>query len=192
MKDPDFHLALQQMMQGDQVAFQKVYESTKDHIYRTVYFLAQNKQDVSDIMSEVYIELFKSIPKYDCKQSFRSWLNGLVVRQVQNWHRNVWRKLRLFHRAKQLEIAPVYATNEENLVQSEVHDELKTLVDQLSYKLKIVIILRYYHECSFDEIAMILNVPLGTVKSRHRLALQKLRLQTDPQLLNQEASSYVH
>ncbi len=192
MNDADFHLVLRRMMKEDQAAFEKVYETTKDHVYRTVYFLAKNKQDVGDMMSEVYIELFRSLSKYDFKQPFRSWLNGLVIRQVHNWHRKVWRKLRLFHRAKQLELTPEYSRNDENILQAELQDEIQSLIDQLSYKLKVVIVLRYNQEYSFEEIATILNIPLGTVKSRHHLAIQKLRLQADPERFDKEASSYVH
>lgn len=192
MQDPEFHQLLQRMVQGDMAAYADVYLATKDHVYRSVYFLAQNKQDVGDIISEIYIELFKSIAKYDFNKPFRSWLNGLIIHQVHNWHRKIWRRLRLFQRAKQLEMAPIYSENDEQLLQTEMQSELSSLIEKLSYKLKAVIVLRYYHEHTFEEIASMLNVPVGTVKSRHHLALQKLRKQAKHKFVHKEESPYVH
>lgn len=59
--------------------------------------------------------------------------------------------------------------------QFEMQHELFSLVRQLSYKLRVVVILRYFHDYSLEEIAEVLQIPVGTVKSRHHLALKELR-----------------
>ncbi|WP_409345911.1 sigma-70 family RNA polymerase sigma factor [Paenibacillus sp. MBLB4367] len=192
MKDEELHPWLQKMIGGDRDAFHIVYEHTRDHVYRTVGFLANQKQDILDIASEVYIELFKSLPKYDFQQPFRSWFNGLIIRQVHNWNRKLWRKLKLFQRSKLLETGQVGANSEDLLLQDEHRQDLFTCVNKLPYKLRVVIVLRYYHEQTLEEIASLLTIPVGTVKSRHYHALQKLRKEKVQLIKNEEASLHVH
>ncbi|EJQ29992.1 hypothetical protein IE9_02650 [Bacillus cereus BAG4X12-1] len=75
---------LYKMGSGDQEAFQIIYEYTCKDIYRTVVFLVGSQnQDVDDIVNEVYINMWKSITNYDINRSFRFWLHGLVVKEVQ-------------------------------------------------------------------------------------------------------------
>lgn len=175
MNENELHSWLKKLEEGDVEAFDIVYDQLNEQIYRTVYFLCTKKQDVDDIVSEVYMELFKSIGRYDYTSPFRSWLHGLIVRQVSNWNRKMWRSFRLSKRYKLLELEPPTIRVEDQLLKMESNEELISLVDRLSFKLKTVIVLRYYHEYTYEEIAGILHVPLGTVKSRHHQAIRKLR-----------------
>jgi RNA polymerase sigma-70 factor (ECF subfamily) len=174
MTDQEMHKWLQRLMAGDQAAFETVYEHTCDDVYRTVSFLIGNKHDVHDVVNEVYIEMLKSLPSYDPNRSFRLWLHGLIVRQASNWRRKIWRRFRLFDRSR-LQIEPEQAQPDESVLQEEAKQELTALINKLSYKLRVVIILRYYHDYSLEEIASLLDIPVGTVKSRHHLALKELR-----------------
>lgn len=192
MTDRELQSQLQRMKAGDKHAFQRVYEFTHQHVYRTVYFLANNKQDVDDIMSEVYLELFKSVSNYNMEQPFRSWLNGLIVRQASSWHRKVWKRFRIFNKTKQFHMEGAQEELDERLLKNEDSEQLLALVDSLSYRLKEVVVLRYYQEHTFEEIAQLLDIPVGTVKSRHRLAIQKLRdLKGYTKNKGKEATNYV-
>lgn len=175
MNEQEIHALIKKFIQGDRRAFEIIYDQIHQKVYRTVYFLATNKDDVNDLVSEVYIELFKSIERYNFESPFHSWINGLIIRQVNNWNRQSWRKLRLFHRYKELEIQPPNQHLDEMILANEENEELLQWVEHLSFKLKSVIVLRYYHDYTYDEIAGILCIPIGTVKSRHNQAILKLR-----------------
>lgn len=192
MTDQEMYPLLLRMSSGDKEAFRTVYELTQHSVYRTVYFLLNNKQDAGDVTSEVYMELLKSIPNYDARQSFHRWLNGLAVRQVNNWNRKLWRRYRLFNRSKELGEEDTAIRTEDKALQNETSEELLAQVLQLSYKLRSVIILRYYDDYSLEEIARVLDIPLSTVKSRLRLGLEKLRKNTDLALSVQEETVHVH
>lgn len=166
---------LRRLKEGDKDAFHTVYEQTKDHVYRTVAMLVNNKQDVHDVISEVYAELFQSVARYDAQKPFRAWLTGIVIRQAHNWNRKLWRKFRLFERSKHYAQEDRTPGSEELLLQQEEQGELIRLVQKLPYKQRIVVVLRYYQQCAFEEIAEHLGIPVGTVKSRHHHALDKLR-----------------
>ncbi|MEW9698907.1 sigma-70 family RNA polymerase sigma factor [Paenibacillus sp. SI8] len=176
MTEQEWQQSLQRMSQGDQDAFRRVYNESREQVYRTVTLLMTNKNDICDVVSEVYAELFRSIPKYDARWAFRGWLNGIIVRQCRSWNRKLWRKWRLFERSKLLENHEKEPGSEEIFMRQESKNELFQLLQVLSYKHRSVLVLRYYQECSFEEIADILEIPVGTAKSRHHNALEKLRL----------------
>lgn len=71
MTDLEFHAWVRRLMDGDQAAFEAVYEHTVDDVFRTVTFLMGNTHDVHDLVNEVYIEMWKSLPSYDPNRSFQ-------------------------------------------------------------------------------------------------------------------------
>lgn len=125
-------------------------------------------------MNEVYLRMWRSFHAYDPSRPFRFWLHGITVRQVQDWKRKAWRRIRLFERNRWLHCEQ-FDWTDETVLQSEMQHETLSLVRQLSYKLRVVVILRYFHHYTLEEIAAMLRIPVGTVKSRHHLALGELR-----------------
>ncbi|MEF3304842.1 sigma-70 family RNA polymerase sigma factor [Paenibacillus sp. GYB003] len=181
---------LQRIRDGDPDSFARLYEATRDQVYRTVYFLLKQKQDAADVVSEIYMELLRCLPSYNDGQPFRSWLNGLTVRQVHSWNRKQWRLFRLFERRRSMSLEEAHEDAADEVVRDERAEELWASIENLPFKLKTVIVLRYYQDCSLEEIAGILNIPTGTVKSRHHLALKKLRLSVrQPEYMKEE---YIH
>lgn len=177
MNDLQMYEWIQKMKAGDQKAFQSLYEATYKDVYRTIAFLVFDKQDVEDIMNEVYIQMWSSIHNYDPNRPFKFWLHGLIVRQVQNWKRKMWKLIRIFEREKSM-VQEDFECIDKDIFQIEINEELMSMIKKLSEKLRIVVILRYFNDYSLEEIAKMLEIPLGTVKSRHHLALKELRKKT--------------
>ncbi|MDI4645879.1 sigma-70 family RNA polymerase sigma factor [Cohnella hashimotonis] len=174
MNDEELLHWLEKAISGDESAFNLVYEATNQEVYRTVSFLVYNKQDVEDIVNDVYLRMWRSIDSYDPNRPFRYWLHGIVVRRIQDWKRKAWRRIRLFERNRQMACEP-FVRADEAIKNSELQQELFDLIFRLSYKLRVVVILRYFNDYALEEIANLLRIPVGTVKSRHHLALKQLR-----------------
>ena len=158
---------------GDHFASGEFYELTKTHVYRTIYFLYEYKDEVDDITQEVYFQLFKSLKNYDENKPFNPWLTVIVIKLVGNARRKRWRFKRVIEK-----IFSFYTPVQDQLVdiiQNEAYGKILEKVDQLSPKLKEVILLKYVHQLSQEEIARLLEIPIGTVKSRISSALKKLR-----------------
>lgn len=192
MNEIDLKPWLIRMSQGDEEAFQAVYDLTRDQAYGLIYYLAPNKHDVPDIMSEVYIELFKSLKNYQPKQKFSTWFNGLIIRQVRNWKRKSWRRIRIMERIKGMSIEPPQMVMEDRASHLSDRLELLPMLEDLPMKLREVIVLRYYKDCSLEEIAQLLKIPLGTVKSRHHHALKRLRHMYSQEDHRKEQDGYVY
>ncbi|MGG3279143.1 sigma-70 family RNA polymerase sigma factor [Paenibacillus solani] len=190
MNEMDVKSWLIRMSQGDEEAFQAVYHLTRDQAYGLIYYLAPNKHDVPDIMSEVYIELFKSLNNYQQEQKFSSWFNGLIIRQVRNWKRRSWRRIRIMERMKGMSFQPPHMEDRASHLSDRL--ELLPMLEDLPLKLREVIVLRYYEDCSLEEIAQLLKIPLGTVKSRHHHALKRLRSMYSQRDHRKERDGYVY
>ncbi|TVX89673.1 sigma-70 family RNA polymerase sigma factor [Paenibacillus agilis] len=192
MKEIDIQPWLIRMSQGDEEAFQIVYQMTRDHTYRFIYYLVPNKQDVEDVMSEVYLELLRSADNYVPDQKFRAWFNGLIIRQVRNWKRKGWRRFRIWDRVQRASSDESDRAAAEQFAALDNQLELLPIVSTLPLHLKEVVILRYYQDHSLEEIAQLLQIPIGTVKSRHHRALKRLRHQYQGKESGTGANEYVY
>ncbi|MBS7530882.1 sigma-70 family RNA polymerase sigma factor [Hazenella sp. IB182353] len=165
---------IQRLKKQDIRAFDELYSATIKDVYHTVYILASNKQEVDDIVSEIYYQVWKSIHNYNESLPFPHWLNGLVFRQVKNWKRKAWKRMQLFRKKMILETEQ-FDSIDDDLLKDENKQLLLSLLENMSYKLKEVLVLYYFYEYSQKDIASVLDIPIGTVKSRHHLALKHLR-----------------
>jgi RNA polymerase sigma-70 factor, ECF subfamily len=164
---------IRRLKAGDVSAFDEFYSATKDKIYKTVYVMAANKQEVDEMVNEIYFQIWKSISNYNVQLPFNYWVNGLVFRQVKRWRLKAWKQHNLF----QMVLKNINSINKGTVMNNheDGQDQLLSIIEKMSYKLKEVILLYYFYNYSQKEIAIILNIPVGTVKSRHHSALNYLR-----------------
>jgi RNA polymerase sigma-70 factor (ECF subfamily) len=179
-----------QVKNKDQVAFLKLYDQTITDVSRLVAYLLDDPTGLEDVIQEIYIAVYNALPKFDTDKPFRPWLMRIVIRQVKAQRRKNWRFARIkasltrsIHRQYELDVAERVADN----LQGEA---ILLAIRSLSTKLKTVIVLSYLHEYSRDEIASILGIPPGTVASRLRLALERLRRKHGNQLSEGEVEEY--
>lgn len=158
---------------GSVEAYRTLYEITVQDVYRTVRFLVINIADSDDIVQEIYISVYRSLQHYDLARPFRPWLMTIAIRQIQTYRRQRWRQFRLLQKAGVREEVQQDFSSE--LTDKMSRQALIYAVNKLPFKLKQVVILHYLNQYTQEEIAEILSIPLGTVKSRIHAALQKLR-----------------
>ncbi|MGH0553160.1 sigma-70 family RNA polymerase sigma factor [Bacillus pretiosus] len=165
---------IQLTLSGNKEAYSKLYDKTIQEVYKTAHFLIEDKTDVDDVVQEIYIQLYESLRKYDSKKPFRPWLIGLTIKQIHSYRRKRWMRLRIIKKAEE-QRKPEQIDFSNDVVSKISNKKLIELIHKLPYKLKQVIILRYLHDYSQEEVAQILHIPIGTVKSRIHAALKKLR-----------------
>src|SRR5690606_1002330 len=108
------------------------------------------------------------------------------------WRRKNWRLYRIIEKVKLL--APVSVDKKAEAKLLEVGDQLElvAILDTLPQKFREVIVLRYYQDCALEDIAELLDIPLGTVKSRHHYALKQLRREYETNSSREERKNYVY
>jgi len=158
---------------GEEGAFTDLFEKHKNLVYKTAYLMLGSTQEAEDVLQEVFLRVHRSLDTFQpSRGSFTTWLYRVTV----NWC--ISRKRR--RRPSQVRLDTVPASTlvagglslESTLVQQ---DEVWRAIHRLTEKQRGVVVLRYYWELSYAEIAEVLDVPLGTVQSRLNLALRTMR-----------------
>ncbi|WP_267188533.1 sigma-70 family RNA polymerase sigma factor, partial [Pseudomonas aeruginosa] len=104
-------------------------------------------------------------------------MNGIVYKQISQWRKHIWKRMRLFEK-QQLNDETVVEVPEKILVRKETEEQLVTVIQELPFKFRVVIVYRFYHDYTYEEIAELLQIPIGTVRSRIHRALEKIRNQS--------------
>lgn len=170
----DYNNTIELILSGNKQAYSDLYEKTINYVYKNVHFLLDETSDVDDLVQDIYIQVFKSLKKYDRERQFKPWLMGIVIKQIKGHRRRRWMSLRITKKAEEFHNTTELDFTGE-IIEKIANQQLISLVNELPYKHKQVIILRYLNDYSQEEVAKILEVPLGTVKSRINAALKKLR-----------------
>ncbi|MEF3304590.1 sigma-70 family RNA polymerase sigma factor [Paenibacillus sp. GYB003] len=165
---------LTKMKDGDKQAFHALYNATYQDVYRTVAFLVDHRQDREDVMNEIYMQMWTSLANYDMNRPFHFWLHGLIIRQIQRFRVKSWRRFRIFERIR------IFSREEHHwdrpaVMMEGTNREITEAIQNLTDKQRTVIIFRFFHDYTLEEIATLLDIPLGTVKSRYHAGLQALR-----------------
>lgn len=143
----------------------------KDDLYRFCRHLTLNAQDAEDLFQEVWVRVIRKLEKYDCERTFKAWLFQVTLNLHRDRYRR-WKKLQIrflnegSYRADVLEIRDSAPLTEEAMLRNERNAELEQGLRSLSKKYLAPLILYYYNEFSYEEIAEMLGIPVGTVKSR--------------------------
>ena len=154
---------------GDREAFAALFEHHKNLVYKTTYLILGDAHEAEDALQEVFLLVHKSLTSFDAhKGAFTTWLYRITLNFCLNHRRR-----RRNHSSLE-DISPTPAAHFPGAQLAE-EDSLWRATRSLSDKLQAVVILRYYWELPYAEIASILEVPLVTVKSRLDLALKTLR-----------------
>jgi RNA polymerase sigma-70 factor (ECF subfamily) len=175
MQNEYMYQLLKQMKAGDQQAFHAMYDATYQDVYRTVSFLVDHQQDREDVMSEIYMQMWLSLDNYDMNRPFHFWLHGLVIRQVQRFRVKSWRRFRIFERIRAFTREEEESYWDQHTALDGTDQMISQSIRKLTDKQRTVIIFRFFHDYTLEEIATLLDVPLGTVKSRYHAGLQALR-----------------
>lgn len=167
---------------GDREAFAAIFEQHKNLVYKTAYLILGDPHEAEDALQEVFLLVHKSLSSFDARKgAFTTWLYRITLNFCLNYRRK--------RRHPSLEdVSPAPATHFPAARMAE-EDSLWRATRSLSDKQQTVVILRYYWELPYAEIASILDVPLGTVKSRLDLALKTLRKILEEQELGRDSIS---
>ena len=186
LSDYDLILRCQQGSRPDRTTFAELLHRYQLHVDKILYHLAPEWQDRSDLAQEVWIRVYRNIKGLQEPAKFKSWLSRITTNLFYDELRKRKRvipplsldaPLTLDDGTMDWEIASDTPGPEEKLTTQEFYDHLRDAIAQLPEGFRVTIILREIEGVSYEEIAEITQVSLGTVKSRIARARQRLQLQ---------------
>ncbi len=158
---------------GDDDAFTNIVERYQKPVYNLCYRLLGNHGDAEDASQEAFMKAYRGLGKYDLQRPFISWLlaiaYNLCIDQLRR-RRVTWVGLEaLFDRSDPLSRTPEVALEARNEAEG-----VQKILSTLSVKDRAVVVLRYWYDYSYDEIAETLSLTNGAVKSRLHRARREL------------------
>jgi RNA polymerase sigma-70 factor (ECF subfamily) len=152
--------------------FETRLAETSTLAYRVAYGVLRNSEDAEDVAQEAFAKAYRSFKQLRDRERFRAWLVRMTWRLAID-------RLRSDRRRSARELVPVQTSNPQTPVQAVLEHEraekLWRAIDELPEKLRIVVVLSGIEEHDIREVAALLGLPEGTVKSRLFLARQRLR-----------------
>jgi RNA polymerase sigma factor (sigma-70 family) len=170
----DYEL-VQQAQGGDQKAFAELLGHYRDSIYFMLLKMVKNQNDAEDLTIEAFGKAFKNIKFYAPNFAFSTWLFKIATNNAIDFIRSnkVMRKnISIDINSDDSETSlPINLISnspdpEERLISKQKEKLLRTIVKKLHPDYRQIIVMRYFDELSYQEIAKKLNLPLGTVKAR--------------------------
>jgi RNA polymerase sigma-70 factor (ECF subfamily) len=141
--------------------------------YRLAGYVLADATEAQDAVQEASVRAWKAWPRLRERDRFRAWFSQILV--------NVCRtRLRQRARHRALDIDEVDVEGGDPFRAALARDTVGRALSALSLELRMVIVLRYWGDLSLADIADRLDIPIGTVKSRHHAALQTLRRRIGP------------
>ena len=165
---------------GGEASFEELVRRYQRPIVSYVYRMLNDYDNSLDVTQEVFIKVYNSLERYSCDYKFSTWLYRIAHNAaIDHLRRNSMNSLSLETETAdgtyQLQIESPNPTPEQDRERSEWRSEIESVVKQLPAAYRDLILLRHARDLSYDEIAEITNLPLGTVKNRLFRAREMMR-----------------
>lgn len=175
---------IKEVLKGDQNAFVEIVELYQDKLYRVCYRMLGNKHEAEDIAQEAFVRAFVNIHTFDTNRKFSTWLyrigTNLCIDRIRKKKPDYFldaevagtEGLNMYSQIASTEELP-----EDEVLKMEMQERVQYEISRLPDKYRAVIVLKYMEDLPLQEISDILDMPLGTVKTRIHRGREALRKQ---------------
>ena len=160
---------LEQAMKGDQVAFGKLVEAYQTPVYNLAYRMLNNSGEAEEAAQEAFVRAYTRLESYDPAHKFSTWLLSIT----SNYCIDQLRKRRAVLLSIDEPLPPHPALHsdrakgpEAQVVMSEQQQLVQSLLTELQPEYREAVVLRYWYELSYEEIAEMMDTTVSAIKSR--------------------------
>jgi RNA polymerase sigma-70 factor, ECF subfamily len=185
-QDPDREL-IAEFLAGNESAFNRLVLKHQQSAYNTAYGLLGNREEATEAAQDAFVRVYKNVHKFKWNASFKTWLYKIVLNLARSRYRKLKRQRQVINKSidnpqkydngseAAIEIPDEKMSPEKHAIDTEIREHIQAGLEALAPDFKEIMILRYVEELTYDEIAGILKINRGTVKSRIHRARQELK-----------------
>jgi RNA polymerase sigma-70 factor, ECF subfamily len=164
---------LARYMRGDRDAFAMLVVRYQKPLYNAAFWVLRNAEDARDVTQNAFLRVAERCDDYDPKYKFFSWIYRITINEALNFRRRHGREEEL---DDEVELPAAESANPEwKVAEGQQSGRVRAALMGMSANDRMVLTLRHFSECSYEEIAQILDLDEKTVKSRLYEARQRLR-----------------
>jgi RNA polymerase sigma-70 factor, ECF subfamily len=172
-KSSSDEILVEEIAAGSKPAMPTLFARHRTYVYRWLLRFVSSETLAEDLLSEVFLDVWRQAARFQRRSSVSTWLLSIARHKALSARRRRTEGAELDEKIEATVADP--ADDQEVALQEKTRDELvRRALTRLSREHREVIDLVYYHEKSVDEVAQILGVPPGTVKTRMFYARKKL------------------
>ncbi len=176
-------ILIDRFFQGDHTAFHKLVGRYKKKIYYLAYDIAGDHHEAEDISQEVFIKMYRSLKTFRRDAKMSSWLYQITVNtSIDSLRKKSSRPARSIDEFDSMNVQenlPTSGSHSSDPLRStefsQIQNHIFGALQKISPKERTVFVMRHYNDLKLNEIAEILNVTIGTVKSLLFRAIKRLR-----------------
>ena len=168
------------LSESDPEVIRMLFETYQDRVYSiALVFFKGNPETAKDVTQQVFMKLIARIGQFESRADFSTWLYRIVTNTCLAQHRALKRWV-LFGSPSDAEKVTVSRSQsvEDEYSQLEISRVVQSAIQELKPKFRIVILLKYFDDLSYEELSAVLQVSMGTVASRlnrgHMMLARKL------------------
>jgi RNA polymerase sigma-70 factor (ECF subfamily) len=169
---------IQKARHGDSEAFAALVALHERFVYNLALRTLDNADDAADMAQEAFVRAWQALPAFRQDSQFRTWLYRIVLNLCINRMPRLRRELNDLTQDEMADIPEPAASSPDPLTSLELREQRDFLhreIDRLPEQYRLLVSMRYQHELSYDEIANLLGLPVGTVKTGLFRAKARLR-----------------
>ena len=154
------------------LGFQKIVKQFQENVYWQIRRLTKNHQDTEDVMQNVFIKVWKSLPKFKGESALYTWIFRIAFNETHTF-------LSKSNKIKSVDLDPPLFENKlvvegTQFTGEEMEDILYKAIESLPEKQKEVFRLKYLDDLKYKEIAILLNMSEGGLKANYHHAVKKI------------------
>lgn len=161
---------IEQAKMGNRSALNTLLQENYKKLYGFIIKMTTDENIAEDITQETLLKAVLNINSYKCKSSFSTWLIQISI----NTYKDYLRKNKLKETIEQCEISAAENVENNTMTRLDFENAIKEL-KSMPYKKRTAFILKHYYGYSLEEIALLMDCPIGTVKSRINKCIEALR-----------------
>ena len=166
---------IEEARQGDTSAFGELVRKYQGRLYNTMLHVCGGREEAEDVVQEAFIQAFVKLDSFRAKSAFYTWLYRIGFNAAISKRRRKRIEISVEQNREMTGDEPVDNGDSpsDRLLREEQVDQVHTALDALSDEHRAILVLREIEGCGYETISEILDLPVGTVRSRlHRARLQ--------------------
>ena len=168
---------IEQFKNGNKQAFNLLVNKYRERVYSIVFRMLRNEDEAMDISQDVFVRVYKSLPKFRGDSSFYTWVYKIAVNLSINYiNRDKHRKLEDLADYS-YKMKATRGNPDKEYENTELRQAIERATLSLPKKQRAIFVMRHYENLSHKEIAEITGKSVGSVKANYHHALQKLKEQ---------------
>lgn len=170
MIESDDSLLVKQCLEEKKRAFEELVDKYQKPIFNVAYRILHNLEDAEDVTQAVFVKAFQNLRTYNSGYKFFSWIYKIAVNEAINC-----RGARKPVHELDSNIASKDKSPEKIYDDCEIEEQVNVALGKIKREYQLVIILKHFQDCTYQEMSEILDLPVKTVKSRLFSARQQLK-----------------